>query len=62
MHNEPLLIIVQWIVEFYAKSGQLPRRKDVDDHERIFVAVSGRDPVAARDAMRGHSKWVKETL
>jgi DNA-binding FadR family transcriptional regulator len=61
-HNAPLLTIVQWVVQFYAKSGQVPKAKDVLDHERICLAVASRDPEAARDAMRAHLEWVRESL
>jgi len=62
VHNTPLLAIIQWIVQFYARSGQLPERRDVEDHERIFKAVKMRDAGAARRAMLVHLKWVKTML
>jgi GntR family transcriptional repressor for pyruvate dehydrogenase complex len=61
-HNAPLLAIVQWVIQFYAKSGQVPKAKDVLDHERICLAVVSRDPDAARDAMRSHLEWVRKSL
>ena len=61
-HNAPLLTIVQWVVQFYAKSGQIPVLKDVEDHEQIRLAVASRDPDAAREAMRAHLEWVRECL
>jgi DNA-binding FadR family transcriptional regulator len=61
-HNGPLLTIVQWVIEFYARSGQLPQVRDVVDHERIYLAVRARDAQAAREAMRLHLTWVEESL
>jgi GntR family transcriptional repressor for pyruvate dehydrogenase complex len=61
-HNGPLLVIVQWVIQFYAKSGQVAKMKDVLDHERIYLAVRARDSKAARDAMRAHLDWVKQSL
>lgn len=62
VHNTPLLTIVQWIVQFYAQSGQLPKRRDVEDHARVYRCVLDRDASAARSAMRAHLNWVKDTL
>lgn len=59
-HNRLLLVMLQWVIEFYAKSGQLPHRRDIEDHERVYAAVRRRDPEAARAAMLAHLQWVKE--
>jgi GntR family transcriptional repressor for pyruvate dehydrogenase complex len=59
-HNRALLTILQWIIDFYAKSGQAPSTKDVTDHAKIYEAVRRRDPEAARTAMRLHLEWVRE--
>ncbi len=61
-HNGPLLTIVQWVIQFYAKSGQLPKMQDVLDHEHIYLAVRARTQDAAREAMRSHLNWVKRSL
>jgi GntR family transcriptional repressor for pyruvate dehydrogenase complex len=59
-HNRALLTILQWIIDFYAKSGQAPSTKDVTDHAKIYEAVRRRDAEAARTAMRLHLEWVRE--
>jgi DNA-binding FadR family transcriptional regulator len=61
-HNPMLLAIGKWVIEFYARSGQLPQGRDVEDHARVFEAVRRRDPEAARAAMRAHLEWVRESL
>lgn len=60
--NPMLLAIGKWVIEFYAKSGQLPQSRDVQDHARIFDAVRRRDGGAARAAMRAHLEWVRDSL
>ncbi|HKS92386.1 MAG TPA: FadR/GntR family transcriptional regulator [Tepidiformaceae bacterium] len=62
VHNRSLLVIFQWIIDFYAKSGQVPNAKDVTDHAEICEAVHRRDGDAANAAMRRHLEWVKEQV
>src|SRR5204862_2924098 len=61
-HNPLLLAIVRWVIDFYARSGQMPERKDVDDHARIHEAVRRGNGEAARVAMRAHLEWVRDRL
>ena len=61
-HNPLLLAIVRWVIDFYARSGQMPERKDVDDHARIHEAVRRGNGEAARAAMRAHLEWVRDRL
>jgi GntR family transcriptional repressor for pyruvate dehydrogenase complex len=61
-HNRPLLIVTQWVIQFYAKSGQRPLDRDVSDHQRIYEAVRARAPDRARTAMRKHLEWVRHRL
>ena len=60
VHNRSLLTILQWVIDFYGKSGQAPSTRDVTDHEEIYEAVRRRDPGAASAAMSRHLEWVKE--
>lgn len=60
VHNRSLLTIFQWIIDFYAKSGQAPSTQDVADHAEIYEAVRRRDPEAASMAMSRHLEWVKD--
>ena len=59
-HNKPLLVIFQWVIQFYAKSGQLPQQRDIEDHERVYAAVRDRHPETARAAMAAHLQWVRQ--
>lgn len=61
-HNPLLLAIVRWVIDFYARSGQAPVRRDTGDHARIYEAVRARDAGAARAAMRLHLEWVRDRL
>ena len=61
-HNPLLLAIVRWVIDFYARSGQVPVRRDTDHHARIYEAVRARDAGAARAAMRLHLEWVRDRL
>jgi GntR family transcriptional regulator, transcriptional repressor for pyruvate dehydrogenase complex len=61
-HNPLLLAIVRWVIDFYARSGQIPVRRDTDHHARICEAVRTGDAVAARTAMRMHLEWVRDRL
>lgn len=61
-HNPLLLAIVRWVIDFYARSGQMPVRLDTDHHARIFEAVRDRNAGAARTAMRAHLEWVRKRL
>ena len=57
-----LLVIVRWVIAFYARSGQIPVRRDTDHHAQIFEAVRAGDAEAARRAMQGHLQWVRDRL
>jgi GntR family transcriptional regulator, transcriptional repressor for pyruvate dehydrogenase complex len=59
VHNRSLLVILQWVIDFYAKSGQVPSAQDVTDHAEICDAVHRRNGEAASAAMRRHLEWVK---
>jgi GntR family transcriptional repressor for pyruvate dehydrogenase complex len=61
-HNPVLLAIVRWVIAFYARSGQIPVRRDTDHHARIFEAVRSGDAEAARLAMQMHLQWVRDRL
>jgi GntR family transcriptional repressor for pyruvate dehydrogenase complex len=61
-HNPLLLAIVRWVIDFYARSGQMPVRLDTDHHARIYEAVRGGNAGAARTAMRSHLEWVRDRL
>ncbi len=61
-HNPTLLTILKWVIQFYARSGQLPEARDVKDHGEVFGAVRRRDAAAARRAMRAHLEWVRRRL
>jgi GntR family transcriptional regulator, transcriptional repressor for pyruvate dehydrogenase complex len=61
-HNPLLLAIVRWVIDFYARSGQVPVRRDTDHHARIYEAVREGDAEAARAAMRMHLEWVRDGL
>jgi GntR family transcriptional regulator, transcriptional repressor for pyruvate dehydrogenase complex len=61
-HNPMLLAIVRWVIDFYARSGQIPVRRDTEDHAQIYEAVRTGDAQAARAAMRGHLEWVRDRL
>ena len=61
-HNPVLLAIVRWVIAFYARSGQIPVRRDTDHHAQIFEAVRAGDAEAARLAMQGHLQWVRDRL
>ena len=61
-HNPLLLAIVRWVIDFYARSGQIPVRRDTDHHAQIYEAVRAGDAQAARTAMRMHLEWVRDRL
>ena len=61
-HNPVLLVIVRWVIAFYARSGQIPVRQDTDHHAEIFEAVRAGDAEAARLAMQRHLQWVRDRL
>jgi GntR family transcriptional regulator, transcriptional repressor for pyruvate dehydrogenase complex len=61
-HNPVLLAIVRWVIAFYARSGQIPVRRDTDHHARIFEAVRSGDAEAARLAMQMHLQSVRDRL
>jgi GntR family transcriptional repressor for pyruvate dehydrogenase complex len=61
-HNPVLLIIVRWVIAFYARSGQVPLRLDTDHHGRIYEAVRAGDAETARRAMLMHLEWVRDRL
>jgi DNA-binding FadR family transcriptional regulator len=61
-HNPVLLAIVRWVITFYARSGQIPVRRDTDHHAQIFEAVRSGDAEAARLAMQRHLQWVRDRL
>jgi DNA-binding GntR family transcriptional regulator len=46
----------------YARSGQIPVRRDTDHHAQIFEAVRAGDAEAARLAMQGYLQWVRDRL
>ena len=60
--NPLLLAIVRWVIDFYARSGQIPVRRDTDHHARICEAVRAGDAEAARTAMRIHLEWVRDRV
>ncbi len=61
-HNPMLLAIVRWVIDFYARSGQIPLRLDADHHARIYEAVRAGDAGAAHTAMTMHLEWVRDRL
>jgi DNA-binding FadR family transcriptional regulator len=61
-HNPLLLAIVRWVIDFYARSGQMPVRLDTDHHAGIYEAVRAGDAGTARTAMRAHLEWVRDRL
>ncbi len=61
-HNSAFVAIMGWIAQFYAKRAKAPRRKDVEDHARIFAAVARRDADAARAEMKRHLTWIGDVL
>jgi DNA-binding FadR family transcriptional regulator len=61
-HNSAFIAIMGWIAQFYAKRAKAPRRKDVEDHARIFAAVARRDAEGARTEMKRHLTWIGDVL
>jgi GntR family transcriptional repressor for pyruvate dehydrogenase complex len=61
-HNPLLLAIVRWVITFYARSGQIPVRRDTDHHVQIYEAVRAGDAEAAHLAMQMHLQWVRDGL
>ncbi len=61
-HNSAFVAIMGWIAQFYAKRAKAPRRRDVEDHARIFAAVARRDAEAARAEMKRHLTWIGDVL
>ncbi len=55
-------MIVRWVIAFYARSGQIPVRRDTDHHAGIFDAVRAGDAEASRLAMQRHLQWVRDRL
>lgn len=56
------MVIIRWAIAFYARSGQIPVRRDTDHHVQIYEAVRAGDPEAARLAMHRHLQWVRDRL
>ena len=61
-HNRSLVMVIQWVLEFYAHSGTRSELADVLDHENIYHAVRRRDGDAARALMADHLRRVRDTL
>ena len=51
--NEPFVIASMTPVNVVMKMPAM-RAASQEDHQRIFAAIMGRDPAAARDAMQAH--------
>lgn len=58
--NESVVDVSRLIIRFYNQDVYLPDVMDVHGHRRIYEAVLGRNPAAARAAMRAHLQEIQE--
>jgi GntR family transcriptional repressor for pyruvate dehydrogenase complex len=61
-HNASLVRVAAAIVSFYDAEENLPTERDVEEHQRIFLAIARRDPTGAARAMHDHLRTEQSKL